>query len=157
MHRDRTLRALALCVLLLGGCGGGPAPPPPAQSWEDPGFVTQGDWTLYYAAFRSTDIAPELAREYGLAPGRSGSVVVVSVVGSKGPVDPAMPVTIEARSLDDVARPVTVRHVHRGEADSWLGEFSSTRREILVFKVSARPLRTDAPITASFRRELFLE
>jgi hypothetical protein len=68
-----------------------------------------------------------------------------------------MPVTIEARSLDGVARPVTVRHVHRGEADSWLGEFSSTRREILVFKVSAQPVRTDAPITAEFRRELFLE
>ena len=105
----RHLLAL-LTLATLCGCGHGPAEaPPPARAWDDPGFVSRGDWTLYYSAMRSTDLSPELAKEYGVATDPSRSLVVVSLKrGSADAMpDAAVAITVLARGSVS-SRPMAV-------------------------------------------------
>lgn len=156
MEIQRRLLALLLGLALgLAACGGG-GEPPAARAWDDPGFVTGGSWTVYYSALRSSELAPQLAKEYGLSPDSSRGLVVVSLNGEHG-TDPRATVSMEVRSLDGSARDVEVMKVVRGDAVSWLGKFTSTHREILFFKISVRPEHSAQAITAEFHRELYLE
>ncbi len=157
--RQRLLAVLALAALAaLCGCGSGPAgPPPPARAWDDPGFVSRGEWTLYYSAMRSTDLPPELAKEYGVAGDPSRGLVVVSLKRGTSDAMADASVAITIRSLDGVSRPVAVQRVEREGARSWLGVFTSNGRELLSFAVTARPASTEPAITAEFRRELFVD
>jgi Domain of unknown function (DUF4426) len=142
-------------VVALCACGRDPAQAPPARAWDDPGYVASGDWVLYYAALRTGDLAPELAKEYGVGTDPSRGLVVVSL--KRGAVDapPETPVAITVRSLDGRDRPVAVQRIERSGARSWIGVFASGARELLTFSVTARPDANEPAITAEFRRELF--
>ena len=123
-----------------------------------PGFVTVGPWSLYYSAFAAKDLSPELAKEYGVAVNPSGALVVVSLAhADHQPIPSQARITMRVRTLSGAERPVAVRRVERNGAVSWLGEFSASRREMLLFSVSGAPDPQVQPITAEFRRELYLE
>ena len=66
-------------------------------------------------------------------------------------------VTLVAHTLSGTERAVGVRRVEREGAVSWLGELDVSQREMLVFTVSAKPDASTPPITAQFRRELYLD
>lgn len=145
-----------LAIIALCACGRDPAQaPPPARTWEDPGYVASGDWVLYYAALRTSDLAPELAKEYGVGADASRSLVVVSLKRGASDAPPETPISITVRSLDGRERPVAVQRTERGGARSWIGVFASGGRELLTFAVTARPDAKEPAITAEFRRELF--
>jgi Domain of unknown function (DUF4426) len=153
MHR---LLLALLGVIALCACGRDPAQqPPPARAWDDPDYVASGDWVLYYAALRTSDLAPELAKEYGVATDPSRSLVVVSLKHGAADAPPETPVSITVRTLDGLERPVAVQRIERGGARSWIGVFASGGRELITFSVTARPEANEPAITADFRRELF--
>ena len=157
MQRRPAIAVLIGC-LIFSACGNSPQAPPPAQPWNDPGYVSSGAWSLYYAAFPAHDLAPDLAREYGIAANPAGALVVVSIANSDHrSVPPDAQVTIHARTLSGTERDVSVKRVERNGAVSWLGELGVSRREMLVFSVSAKPDAETPAITAEFRRELYLE
>ncbi len=142
----------------LGACGSAGHAPEPARAWEDPGSVSAGPWSLYYSAFPAKDLAPELATEYGVAANGSRALVVVSLAhADHRPVPAEAAVTIVAHTLSGTERAVGVRRVEREGAVSWLGELDVSQREMLVFTVSAKPDASTPPITAQFRRELYLD
>jgi len=156
---SRTYAVLLLILLAaMGACGSRSQSPPPAVAWDDPGVVTSGPWSLYYSAFAAKDLTPELAREYGVASDPSRALVVVSLAhADHRPVPGDARITMQVRTLSGSERSVAVRRVERNGAVSWLGEFSASRREMLLFSVSGAPDPQTQPITAEFRRELYLE
>ncbi len=159
MSRIRAGLILGLALVsLLGGCGSRSQSPPPAVTWDDPGFVSAGPWSLYYSAFAANDLPRELAKEYGVASNPSGALVVVSLGhADHRPVPLDARVTITVRTLSGSERAVAVRRVERNGAVSWLGEFSASRREMLLFTVTGAPDPQAPPIKAEFRRELYLD
>jgi hypothetical protein len=154
--RSLPARILALAVVgaAVGACGGAPEHAPPARAWTDPGEVTRGAWTLYYAALPSTDFDAAVAKEYGVAPRARLALVTVSLLRGGDPRLAAdATVDIGARTLIGQPRSVRTRRIARDGIVSWLGEVEFSTRETLVFTVRATiPGEADA-LTAEFHRE----
>jgi len=153
------LRSLALLGLLgplgLTACGNStPTTPPQAQVWTDEGYVTQGPYTLSYQAQPLQDVDPQIAKRYGLQPsaGRGLLTLVLNRQPNATPVEATF--SAEVRSLTGVLREAPLRRVEEAGAVSYLAEFATPQREILVFHVTAQ-LNDGAHLEASFRREMF--
>jgi len=131
-----------------------PSAPPPAQAWTDEGYVTQGPYTLSYQAQPLQDLDPQIAKRYGLQPaaGRGLLTLVVNRQPNATPVDAKF--SVEVRSLTGVLREAPLRRVEEAGAVSYLAEFATPQREILVFHVTAQ-LSDDLHLETSFRREMF--
>jgi hypothetical protein len=156
----RVLRAVAIAAPLLAavsGCGGAnEGSAPPARAWADPGEKTVGDWTLYYNAFPSADLAPAMAEAYGITARARGALVSVSLTRAGDPRAAAdATVAITARTLIGQDRAVNTRRVERDGVVSWLGELDAGQREQLVLTVRASVPNVGAPIVAEFRREFY--
>lgn len=155
--RLRSLALSGIAGLFLAACGARTQPAQPAPEWNDPGYVTQGRWSMYYAALPARDLAPELARDYGVATNPSRVLVSVSIADTEHAPPPATTrVTIDARTLSGVSRATTVRRVERDGVASWLGELDVSEREMIVFSVEARIDAQSPPLKAEFRREFYL-
>lgn len=153
------LRSLALLGLLgplgLTACGNStPTTPPQAQAWTDEGYVTQGPYTLSYQAQPLQDVDPQIAKRYGLQPsaGRGLLTLVLNRQPNATPVEATF--SVEVRSLTGVLREAPLRRVEEAGAVSYLAEFATPQREILVFHVTAQ-LNDGNHLEASFRREMF--
>ena len=145
----------ALAPLGLVGCGHGtPTAAPPAQAWTDEGYVSQGPYTLSYQAQPLQDVDPQIAKRYGLQPsaGRGLLTLVLNRQPNATPVEATF--SVEVRSLTGVLREAPLRRVEEAGAVSYLAEFATPHREILVFHVTAQ-LNDGAHLEASFRREMF--
>jgi Domain of unknown function (DUF4426) len=158
-HALRSLALLGMAGLLgplgLAACGNStPTAPPPAQVWTDEGYVTQGPYTLSYQAQPLQDLDPQIAQRYGLQPaaGRGLLTLVVNRQPDATPVEAT--VSVEVRSLTGVLRDAPLRRVEEANAVSYLAEFATPQRELLVFQVTAQ-LNDGTQLKASFRREMF--
>jgi hypothetical protein len=156
----RVLCVVAIAAPLLvaaSGCGGASeGSAPPARAWADPGEKTVGDWTMYYNAFPSADLAPAMAEAYGITARSRGALVSVSLTRAGDPRAAAdATVAITARTLIGQERAVKTRRVERDGVVSWLGELDAGVREQLVFTVRASPPGATAPLVAEFRREFY--
>ena len=158
-HTLRTLALIGLPSLLaplgLAACGNGtPSAPPPAQAWTDEGYVTQGPYTLSYQAQPLQDLDPQIAQRYGLQPaaGRGLLTLVVNRQPDAVPVEATF--LVEVRSLTGALRDAPVRRVEEAGAVSYLAEFATPQRELLVFQVTAQ-VNDGTQLKASFRREMF--
>lgn len=142
-------------LLALVGCGSStPSAPPPAQAWTDDGYVTAGPYTLSYQAQALQDLNPEVARRYGLQP-RAGHGLLTLVLNRQpggAPVEATY--SAEVRTLTGEIREATLRRVEEAGAVSMLAEFTTPRREWLVFKVAAE-VPGGPRLEATFRREFF--
>lgn len=156
------LRSVALPSLLgllgpvgLTACGSStPEAPPAAQAWTDEGYVTQGPYTLIYQAQPLQDLDPQIAMRYGLQPaaGRGLLTLVLNQQPNATPVEATF--SVEIRSLTGVLREAPLRRVEEAGAVSYLAEFATPQRELLVFHVTAQ-LTDGTQLKASFRREMF--
>lgn len=149
---------LALAVGLAGcGGGGGNETAPPAREWHDPGQARQGEWTLYWNAYPTADLDPQMATAYGVERRPRGALVTVSLVRDLDPRAAAnAEVEIAARTLLGQPRTVQTRRVERDGVVSWLGQLDVQDRELLVFTVSARVPGQTTPLVGEFRREFYV-
>jgi hypothetical protein len=100
------------------------------------------------------DVDPQIAKRYGLQPsaGRGLLTLVLNRQPNATPVEATF--SAEVRSLTGVLREAPLRRVEEAGAVSYLAEFATPQREILVFHVTAQ-LNDGAHLEASFRREMF--
>lgn len=147
---------LALPALwLLGGCGSStPATPPPAQAWTDDGYITNGPYTLSYQAQALQDVNPEVANRYGLRPRTGRGLLTLVLNRQPGAVPVEATFSAEVRTLTGELREAPLRRVEDAGAVSLLAEFTTTRREWLVFRVTAE-VPGGPRLETTFRREFF--
>lgn len=143
-----------VAACLLSACGGAPEQAPQAREWTDPGETSRGPWTLYYSALPSTDLSPEIAAGYGIAPRARLAIVSVSIVRGGDPKAGAdATIEIGARDLLGRSRAVRTRRIARDGAVSWLGEVEAGDREMLVLSVRASLPGEREALGVEFRRE----
>jgi Domain of unknown function (DUF4426) len=146
-------------ALLLAGCGSGGEAPVQARPFEDPGYASSGAYTLYYAANPTTDLPVEVLRAHGVTPSQRRILVSVSLVrrdGADAPRPARAVVVVAVRTL--IGEPVSlrVREFDAAGTPSYVAAFDARNREPYLFEVTARAAG-DAPVTARFQREFWLE
>lgn len=145
-----TTRTLAVLLALLAGFGPGAAPA--ENSTRIPGY------TIHHNALTTDQLAPDVARGYGIQRSRNRGLLNVSVVkevpGSTGtPV--AASVKATSRNLQGLIRELAMREVRDGAAVYYLAEFPVEHAETLSFRVQVRPEGETTSYAAELSQEFF--
>ena len=151
---------LACAVLALPGCGrGGPTPTeaqPAAPS--EPTHQDFGEFEVHYNALRTDQLAPDVARAYGIERSTNRVMLNVSLLrknpdGSTTPVDGT--VTASAYNLNGQLKDLQMRRITEGTSFYFIGEVGINGTEILVFDIDAVPSGQASKYSVQFKREFF--
>jgi hypothetical protein len=145
--RTRTLPAL---LALLAGLGLGPALAENAT--KIPGY------TIHHNAITTDQLAPDVARSYGIQRSRNRGLLNVSVIKDvPGTTGTPATATVKAtsRNLQGLIRELPMREVRDGAAVYYLGEFPVEHQETLSFTVQVRPQGETTSYTAELSQEFF--
>lgn len=162
MNATRLLPAL-LAAFLVTACA--PEPPsPPARTADagppaEPAGATSKDFgghILYFNALRTSNLTPEVARNYDIV--RSPNRVMLNVsISRKEPGTPGVAVAgavmAWAVNLNAQIKGLTLREIREGDAIYYIGDVSIGNDETLVFTIEATPEGTPTPLTVRFARE----
>jgi predicted small lipoprotein YifL len=149
-----------LALTALASCGDrGPAPSKAQTAApSEPTHQVFGDFEVHYNALRTDELAPEVARAYGIE--RSANRVMLNVAllhknadGSTTPVDGRVSAT--AYNLNGQLKDLQMRRITEGSSVYFIGEVGISGSEILVFDIDASPLDQTATYTVQFKREFF--
>ena len=144
------IRTLPTLLALLAGLGLGPALA--ENSTKVPGY------TIHHNALTTDQLAPDVARSYGIQRSKNRGLLNVSVIkeqpGTTGtPVSAT--VTATSRNLQGVIRELAMREVRDGTAVYYLGEFPVEHAETLKFAVQVRPQGEATSYAADLSQEFF--
>ena len=145
--RTRMLPAL---LALLAGLGLRPALAENAT--KIPGY------TIHHNAITTDQLAPDVARSYGIQRSRNRGLLNVSVIKDvPGTTGTAATATVKAtsRNLQGLIRELPMREVRDGTAVYYLGEFPVEHQETLSFTVQVRPQGETTSYTAELSQEFF--
>jgi hypothetical protein len=153
---------LAAAVLVLSGCGNGGPTPSEAQTAapSEPTHQDFGDFEVHYNALRTDQLAPEVARAYGIERSANRVMLNVSLLrkdadGRTTPVDGT--VTASAYNLNGQVKDLQMRRITEGASFYFIGEVGISGAEILVFDIDAAPSGNAAQYSVQFKREFFAD
>lgn len=147
---------LACTLAALAGCGSPessqPRPAPPSE----PTHAVFGDFEVHFNALRTDELAPEVARAYGIARSANRVMLNVSLLrrdadGRTTPVDGT--VTATARNLNGQLKNLTMRRITEGASVYFIGDVGISGTEILVFDIEAAPAGATGRYSAQLKRE----
>jgi predicted small lipoprotein YifL len=149
-----------LALTALASCGDrGPAPSKAQTAVpSEPTHQVFGDFEVHYNALRTDELAPEVARAYGIERSANRVMLNVSLLrrnadGSTTPVDGRVSAT--AYNLNGQLKDLQMRRITEGSSVYFIGEVGISGSEILVFDIDASPLDQTATYTVQFKREFF--
>ena len=151
---------LVCAALALTGCGKGGPTPSEAQT-AAPSEPTQkdfGEFEVHYNALRTDELAPEVARAYGIERSANRVMLNVSLLrrnadGSTTPV--AGRVSATAYNLNGQLKDLQMRRITEGSSVYFIGEVGISGAEILVFDIDASPADQSSKYSVQFKREFF--
>jgi predicted small lipoprotein YifL len=149
-----------IALAALASCGDrGPAPSKAQTAApSEPTHQVFGDFEVHYNALRTDELAPEVARAYGIERSANRVMLNVSLLrknpdGSTTPVDGRVSAT--AYNLNGQLKDLQMRRITEGSSVYFIGEVGISGSEILVFDIDASPLDQSATYTVQFKREFF--
>jgi hypothetical protein len=144
----RQLTAFALTLLLLPAAGMG------ENSTSNNGY------TVHHNAIKTDFLSPEIAQAYGIQRSKFRGMVNISVIknieGTTGQAVPAK-ITIQAKNLMGVPKPLELREIREGEAIYYISDFPITDGETVTFKLQVVPENSDSGITARFSQQFYVD
>jgi len=143
----RTMPAL---LALLAGLGLGPALA--ENSTKVPGY------TIHHNALTTDQLAPDVARRYGIQRSRNRGLLNVSVIkDAPGTTGTPVAATVKAtsRNLQGLIREVDMRETRDGTAVYYLGEFPVEHQETLSFTLQVRPQGETSSYAAELSQQFF--
>ena len=153
----RLLTALSLLGLVTA-CGG------PGDNAEvpkaEPAGETQkdiGDHVVYFSAFTTDQLPPEIARTYNIVRSQDRAMLNVSVISKE--ISASVPAQVEVKTvnLTGQLKNVTMRRIDEQEAIYYIGETAVANRETLIFDITVKPEGVDRPSEFRFKREFFTD
>ena len=147
MFRD--LKAWFLALLLI--------PAGVAQA-TDEHARTVGDYVVYYNAFTTDTLAPQVAKQYGIKRSRNRGMFNIAVqkkvMGMPGKPVKAK-ITGRAVNLNNQVKNLEPREILDGTAIYYIGEFPVAHRETLNFEFRIQPEGEEEPFTIKFRNTFY--
>ena len=121
------------------------------------GFMRVGELRVHFNALPTTELTPDIARQYGVTRSSNRALVNVSIRrGEQGADEPvAAEVTVSATNLAGQRQDVRMREVRDGDALYYLGEARVAGQDTLTFDLSVRVEGEAEPMRAIFRQEFF--
>jgi len=147
---------LASALLTLAGCGSPESGQPRTAAPSEPTHQAFGEFEVHFNALRTDELAPEVARAYGIERSANRVLLNVSMLrkdadGRTMPVDGK--VTARARNLNGQLKNLEVRRITEGTSVYFIGEVGISGTEILVFDIDATPLGAPATYSVQLKRE----
>jgi Domain of unknown function (DUF4426) len=151
---------LVCAALAVTGCGRGGPTPSEAQTAapSEPTHKEFGEFEVHYNALRTDQLAPDVARAYGIERSTNRVMLNVSLLrknpdGSTTPVDGT--VTASAYNLNGQLKDLKMRRITEGTSFYFIGEVGINGTEILVFDIDAVPSGQASKYSVQFKREFF--
>lgn len=121
------------------------------------GFMRTGDLRVHFNALPTTELTPEVARQYGVTRSSNRALVNVSIRRGEQGADVAVAaeVTVAATNLAGQRQDVRMREVRDGEALYYLGEARVVGQDTLTFDLTVRVEGQAEPLRAIFRQDFF--
>ncbi len=123
-------------------------------------FVQDDQYIVYYSAFNSSMLTPEVAKAYDLMRSRQRAIMNVAVQ-RKMPDGSTKAVMAQLEgytgALGGSERPLDFKLVTEGNAIYYLAEFLIGNGEKLDFDIKVKPTPEYAPIKVEFSQEFFTE
>jgi hypothetical protein len=119
-----------------------------------------GDYTVYYNAFNSDTLQPEMAEAYNIVRSKNRGMVTLSVIKkSMSPVGTPVraKVTLSASNLTGQLRQMETREVVEGNSVYYLSEFVVAHEEVLAFTVEVTPEGESRKFTVKFRQKFYTD
>lgn len=124
---------------------------------------TFGDFVVYYTAFPSTDLAPDIATHYQLVRGGDQAIVNISIRNHANGGDRPQPAIVSG-TYSDLIQPkkLEFRELREEGAVYYIAQLHFTHRETLRFDINVQPIiegpaQIVAPFNVSFTRTFFVE
>jgi hypothetical protein len=119
-----------------------------------------GDYVLYFNAINTDQLAPDIAREYGIVRSKSRAMLNVSIHhklpnGATEAVEGA--VAASAVNLNGQLKTMTLRKVPEETAIYYIGELGITDGEVLIYTIDATPQGEVSRFTVRFKKQFFVD
>ena len=144
---------LASALIALAGCGSPESSQPRTAAPSEPTHEVFGDFEVHFNALRTDELAPEVARAYGIERSANRVMLNVSLLrkgadGRATPVDGT--VTATAYNLNGQLKGLEMRRITEGRSVYFIGEVGISGTEILVFDIDATPLDRPGKYSVQF-------
>ncbi len=118
-----------------------------------------GAYTVYYSAFNSAVLSPEVARQYGIT--RAGNLGVINIAirkgdGKKSTASSSI-VNGTEQNLLSQTNPLNFRKVEESGAIYYLATFRFDNQDHLTFKVNFTPDDSKRNYSFSFQNQFFVD
>jgi len=149
------LVALSILFLIIA-CGrpGGNATVPQAQP-ASASDVDIGDHVVHFSAQSTDQLAPDVARAYGIVRSKNRVMLTVSVLKEGTATVVPAEVTVRTVNLAGQLKNVTMRKIQEQEAIYYIGETAIANRETLVFNISITPEGATVASDVRFTRKFY--
>ena len=156
------LHAASVAALALAAACGQPAVPlasnqePPLRATES--FRDFGDYVVHFNAISTTQLTPEIAREYGIVRSANRGMLNVSII-RKAPDSTGTPVTgsifASAVNLTGQFRELQLREIREQTAVYYIAEFPVANEETLIFTIDVTPMNEPSRFSVRYMKQFF--
>lgn len=156
---------IILCLSwTITACGPGPGESgstrsgAPAEISEELNYKDFGDYVLHYNAISTDQIAPTIAKSYGITRSPNRAMLNISILRkNEGATGTAVKATVTAKvvNLTGQLKSVKMRPITEGEAIYYIGEMNVANAETLIFDISALPEGESGPLIVRYKKQFF--
>lgn len=154
-----------LCLTgMTSACGPGPGDSgsarsgAPAQISEELNYKDFGKYVLHYNAISTDQIAPTIAKSYGITRSPNRAMINISILRkNEGATGTAVNAAVTAKvvNLTGQLKSVEMRPITEGEAIYYIGEMNVANAETLIFDITAIPEGETGPLTVRYKKQFF--
>lgn len=125
-----------------------------AEAIKQSHFKQHGDAKIFYSAFDSSFIAPEVAVAYNFVRGKDKGLVNIAVVKTLGKGEPA---TISGRVFNIFQQSQKLVFIPIKEQNSiyYLAPFEFENEDLLTFKISVDGANNQGPYNFKFQKKMY--
>ena len=121
-------------------------------------FRDFGDYTVHFNAITTSQLLPEVAREYGIVRSDNRAMLNVSILRN-APESLGTPVrgriVASAVNLTGQLREMELREIREATAIYYVAEFPVANEETLTFSIDVTPVDQTTTFSLRYRRQFF--
>lgn len=129
------------------------APLPATESFRD-----FGDYVVHFNAITTSQLLPEIAREYGVVRSDNRAMLNVSIL-RKEPGSVGTPVSgtvaVSAVNLTGLERELVLREIREEAAVYYIAEFPVANEETVIFSIVVTPMDESSALTLRYQKQFY--